>query len=411
MPKILVLCEYYHPDDVAAAKFYTDFCEGLTDKGWEVEVWPANRSCHHYQDQYPLQKEDRNGVVVRRIWRPAWRQHSFWGRILNSLWTQKYWWWRLAFSFGVRPDVILTGTAPLFGILLSPFLRFLRPKARIVHWCFDLYPEIAIGDGLIAEKGIIAKVIRFFLKRAYRSCDLVADLGPCMGRLLNRYSTKPSVTLNLWSTLEPPERLAYESSERREIFGESSLGLFYSGSFGRGHDFYLTLKLARLMRGSAIFTYSDRGSRLNDLKGAVNPEDTNIRFAPFAPPDRLLARLSAPDVQIVSLRPEWSGMMVPSKFFGALAVGRPVLFEGSEDSDIALWIKEYGLGWVLKADNLDFVAEELLRFSKNQDRKNDMFKHCHEIYQAHFTKKAVMDKWDYELRALLSPTPLTNQEK
>lgn len=258
MPKILVLCEYFRPDDVAAAKFYTDFCEGLVDKGWEVEVWPTNRSCHYYKEHYTLQKEDQKGVLIRRIWRPAWSQHSFWGRVLNSIWTQKLWWWRLAFSPSVRPDVILTGTAPLFGVLLSPFLRLLRPKARIVHWCFDLYPEIAIGDGLIDEKGIIAKMIRFFLKRAYRSSDLIADLGPCMGGLLNRYSTKPSVTLNLWSTLEPSDPLACENSERREIFGESPLGLFYSGSFGRGHDFYLTLKLARLMRGSAIFAYSDR---------------------------------------------------------------------------------------------------------------------------------------------------------
>ena len=30
--------------------------------------------------------------------------------------------------------------------------------------------------------------------------------------------------------------------------------------------------------------------------------------------------------------------MVPSKFFGALSMGRPVLFCGSPDSDIAYWI-------------------------------------------------------------------------
>jgi len=43
-----------------------------------------------------------------------------------------------------------------------------------------------------------------------------------------------------------------------------------------------------------------------------------------------------------------------------------------------------------------------LQFSQDPKRKNEMFRHCHSIYQAFFSKKAVIDKWDSELRALLS---------
>jgi glycosyltransferase involved in cell wall biosynthesis len=93
--------------------------------------------------------------------------------------------------------------------------------------------------------------------------------------------------------------------------------------------------------------------------------------------------------------------VVPSKFFGALAAGRPVLFEGEDSSAIAQWIKEHKVGWVLNQSNLELVAKELIRFSKDESAKASMFKHCHEVYQTHFSKKTVIDRWDKELRALL----------
>ena len=64
-------------------------------------------------------------------------------------------------------------------------------------------------------------------------------------------------------------------------------------------------KLTTGRSSQAVFVYGVRGSRLEELKKAITPEDTNIRFADFAPPEHLAARLSAPDVHIVSLRPEW----------------------------------------------------------------------------------------------------------
>ncbi len=402
MFKILVLYDHYYPDDVVSALLYADFCDGLFERGWDVEIWPSNRACHNPEKTYSLKSEVRNGVLVRRVWKPEIRQHTFLGRIITNIWVLIYWWLRLLFSPSLKPNVILTGSNPIFTMLLSPLLKFLRPNTRIAHWCYDLYPEVAIADGLVGEKGIFIRAIRFLLKWAYRSCDLVVDLGSCMRGLLTGYSMKSGVTLTPWALEEPSEPLHFDPSERKELFGESTLGLLYSGSFGRAHDYVLTLKLARLMRISAVFTFSARGSRLDELKQAVNPEDTNIHFAPFAPPDRLSVRLSAPDVHVVSLRSEWSGMVVPSKFFGALAAGRPVLFEGSETSDIAKWIKEYGVGWVLKSDNLDSVAKELIRFSKDQKQKTAIFKHCHSVYQTHFSKKSIVGKWNLELKSLIA---------
>ena len=66
----------------------------------------------------------------------------------------------------------------------------------------------------------------------------------------------------------------------------------------------------------------------------------------------LEVRLSAADIHVVTLRDEWTGTVVPSKFFGALAVGRPVLFAGSPKSAVARWIVKHRVGWVLTESSM-----------------------------------------------------------
>ncbi|HEY5038826.1 MAG TPA: glycosyltransferase family 4 protein, partial [bacterium] len=430
MPKILILYHYYHPDDVAGAQQFTGMAEGLTQKGWEIETWPCNRSCHHSGMSYSLKPETVNGVLIRRVWRPDFNQHKFLGRILNALWVEGA--WKLRIWFGKAPDIVIIGTDPIFALLLAPLIRLRWPKTKIVHWCFDMYPEYPIADGMVRENSLLVKIIRFFMKKAYGACDLISDLGPCMREALSRYPCKVLTTHTPWALEEPSEPLAIDPAERKALFGEAKLGLLYSGNFGRPHSYALTLALARKTRerpiaepineavagsgfparhkhdtpsnlrvgGQVSFAYSCRGSRLDELKEAVTPEDTNIRFVGFAPPERLAARLSAPDIHLVSLGPEWNGIVVPSKFFGALAAGRPVLFEGDERSSVAVWIKQYKVGWVLTQDNLDKTAQELIAFSSDPAGKAEMLKHCHEVYQAHFSKKVVSDRWDLELNGL-----------
>ncbi len=402
MSKLLILYHFYHPDDVVSATHFTEFCEGMSSRGHEVEVWPANRTCHQSSINYGVKPENVNGVKIHRIWRPNFNQHSFIGRILNSFWMQKAWWWRLAFTPSYEPDLILLGTDPIFAIMIAPWFRLIRPNVKIVHWVYDMHPEAAIADGLVGLRNPLLWILEKLMRKGYRSSDLTVDIGPCMRKRLAGYPYKNQATLTPWALEEPLGPLPINIKERESLFGEAKIGLLYSGSFGRAHNFYLTLKLARQMKGfGVVVTYSVRGSRLGDLKEAVNAEDTNIRFVDFAPSEKLLARLSAPDVHIVSLRPEWSGIVVPSKFFGALAVGRPVLFEGPKDSDVAQWIKDYQVGWVLEPENMKEVQTELLRFLADPAKKAEMFKHCHRVYQRYFSKKAVLDAWADDLKTLL----------
>lgn len=160
------------------------------------------------------------------------------------------------------------------------------------------------------------------------------------------------------------------------------------------------------MRGTSIkFAFSVRGNRTEELRRAVSGQDENISFVAFADESRLEARLSAADIHIVSLREEWTGAVVPSKFFGALAAGRPVLFAGSSRSSVARWIREYRVGWVLNNESQSEVAAELCRLAEQPEELCRLFGHCHTIYQNHFSRNRVIDGFEQELRAIIPDRP------
>jgi glycosyltransferase involved in cell wall biosynthesis len=152
------------------------------------------------------------------------------------------------------------------------------------------------------------------------------------------------------------------------------------------------------------FCFGVRGNRAEELRAAVRPDDSNVSLAPFAPEATLTRRLTAADIHLVSLRNEWTGSVVPSKFFGALAAGRPVIFAGGRDAAIARWIAEHKVGWVLDDRSEEAIAVELRRLAAEPERLAALQEHCHRVYQRHFCRQHTLDAWDRELRSLLPGT-------
>jgi glycosyltransferase involved in cell wall biosynthesis len=402
-PRLAALYHYFHPDDVVSARHFSDFCQELVARGWQVEALPCTASCRDEKKAYRRLEEWR-GVSIRRVWRPGFRQASPWGRMLNAAWMILAWSLVMAGRrTGTRPDVLIIGTDPVLSVLVSLAVKRFRPAVRVVHWCYDLYPEAATAEGILSEESLAVRSLKRLLREAYRTCDLVVDLGSCMRTRLEAYEHGcRKATLVPWALSEPPDILRPDHGVRAELFGNAALGLLYSGNFGRAHCYEEFLELARLLRDEKIrFCFGVRGNRASELQAAVRDADGNVRLAGFAPESELARRLAAADIHLVSLRPDWTGVVVPSKFFGSLAAGRPVIFAGSRDAAVAQWIEAYGVGWVLDRSSRDKVARDLRHLASRREELTMLQRRCHDVYHAHFSRRRIMDRWDLELRTLL----------
>jgi glycosyltransferase involved in cell wall biosynthesis len=299
-------------------------------------------------------------------------------------------------------DVVIIGTDPILSVAVATPWRLLRPSRKIVHWCLDLYPEAAVADGIL-KPGLLLNLLRRFMAMSYRRVDLLVDIGECMGKLLSAYSSAASrARLWPWALVEPAAVTEVNPLERKAVFGRSKLAIMYSGNFGRAHSFVELLAIARQMRDvDAHFSLSIRGNRMAEVQAAITSDDRNISFAPFAPAGQLEARLSSADIHVVSLRPEWTGTVVPSKFFGALAAGRPVLFIGSEQCCIAQIIRHHGLGWVCSPGGEAEIARQLGDLANDMNSLRSLQERCHQAYRSHFSRETVLDAFDRNLRNLL----------
>jgi len=408
---VYLLYHFFHPDDVVSARLFSDLAEELTEAGYEVTALPSIRSCHGSKVRLQ-QRQFWAGGQIHRVWRPNWPQQKTWGRFGNALCMLLVWTWRAAIMPRRRGEIMIVGTDPVLSVLIAISWRLLRPRAKIVHWCHDLYPHAAVAESMVKADSLLVRAIEFALRIAYRRCDVIADLGICMRRLLieaggdsegarvAKPATEPEwrsgryATLVPWSLVEPSEPAEPDPLVREQLFGQARLGLLYSGNFGRAHCFDTVLALARQLRDEDVgFCFAGRGLRLDAVRAAVTAEEKNIRFAGFADEDQLAARLAAADIHLVTLRENWTGTVVPSKFFGALAAGRPVLFAGSADSAIAQWIEEFGVGWVLNDQTVAEVADELRLMIADGQSQERLRQRCFDVYHREFSRRVQIDRW------------------
>ena len=319
------------------------------------------------------------------------------------MWMICAWFLRFLFNPGKRPQVVLIGTDPVLGLIASIGIRAVDPKVKIAHWCFDLYPEAAAADKKIKDNSWGYRFLNWMMNCAYRACDLIVDLGSCMRQRLEKYSSNAvRETLTPWAFYEPAQVRPADPKEKCNMFGDASLGILYSGNFGLAHSADLVGQLACGLAAEKIrFSFSIRGHGEKAFRKKCLDNQWPISFAEFVSEERLNLRLEAADIHIVSLKSDWTGTVVPSKFFGALAAGRPVIFEGSEDSAVALWIQKYELGWVLTPQSLDSVRDSIKRISQSPEDLRRLQEHCHRIYQQFFSRQLVTSKWNELLQNLV----------
>lgn len=400
----VLLYHFFYPDDVVSARHFSDFAEELVKRGWNVKVLTSNRYCRHPDKKIPLDKEYWKGIEIIRVSRPGWNQANDIFRILNSLWIIVR--WVVKFARLPKCDAVIVGSDPQFSQFIFPILKILKKQKVLVYWCFDVYPDAIIANAGKGFKKWIAYAVKFLIrKKLYHFLDLMVDIGPCMRKRLEVYNDKvPQVTLTPWALVEPEKINEPDPQMRYELFGDAKLALLYSGNMGKAHDFSLFLELARRVRKyepKITFCFACRGNRHEELKRAIRGDDFNIKLVPFAKESELEKRLNSADIHLISLRPEWEGIVVPSKFFGSLASGKPLLYAGPESSSIGKWILDFKIGFILKKENIDDIQQMLLEYADSPKKLEEMGKRAFDIYHQLFSKKVVMDEWDRVLRNMI----------
>src|SRR5262249_37416714 len=118
-----------------------------------------------------------------------------------------------------------------------------------------------------------------------------------------------------------------------------------------------------------------------------------FRFVSYQDHGLLKYSLGVPDVHWISLRPDLEGLIVPSKFFGIAAAGRPVIAITAEDGDVARLVRRHACGLVIVPGNGDVLADALIRLSADAEATRAMGRRARAMLDAQFKRQQAFARW------------------
>jgi len=363
MPSILFINRVYPPESGATGRVLEYVAHGFVAAGWDVSVLTTAG------ERADAGEEIRGGVKVIRI-ASGFSKKSLIARALGyALMIPSL---LLKALMLPRADVVVTKTDPPMLLILGPFMKVLK-GSKLIHWAQDLYPEIAEEAGVLPKGGaggMVTALLRLLSSLSMRSHDLTLAVGRCMvGHVKARGI--PDERIRVVTNAGVEDDIVPVSCENNDFRKRHGLeGMFvveYSGNLGRAHDFGTVLEAARLLeeRGESgvRFLFVGSGPGEGMLRGEVARVGlSSFVFLPPQPVALLSESLGAGDLHLVTMKSEMAGLVVPSKFYGVMAAGRPCLFVGPDGSEVARVIREQGVGEVIAPGDAQALVMAILRY-------------------------------------------------
>ena len=370
--RILLLNQFFWPDSAATSQLLTDLARGLAAEGHTVYAISADGG-------YAVSAAgDPPPVEIHRVRALPFVRGKL-GRILSYL----------SFYVGAavrgltlpRPDLVLTLTTPPLLSVLGTLIHTLR-GARHFIWEMDVYPDVAIDLNYFKAGGLADRLTGFFADLSRRRADGIIALGECMKQRLVRRGIDPSriVVADNWAdaaAIQPQSRPG----------DPDQLVLLYSGNLGLAHDLdTLTGSILQLKGDDRFrFLFVGSGGRRQELADFCTAEAiTSVELRPYVQRDSLSQSLSAGDIGLVTQREACCGSVVPSKVYGIMAAGRPVLFIGPREATPARIVERFSCGWHVNCNDTGALTALLRYLASNPAEVAQAGAHARQALLDHF---------------------------
>lgn len=354
--KMLFINQFFWPDSSATSQQLTDLVSALERRGVEVSVLCGDGGGYAAAGgtEVPAAKVYR----VKAL--PFTRGRL--GRVLSYL---SFYGSALLRGLTLpKVDVVVSMTTPPLISLLGGAIKLTRGSRHFI-WEQDLYPEVAIDLAYLKPGGLVHRITSMLADAVRRQADGILVLGSCMrDRLVARGVPAAKIAIaEHWASsaaITPMPRPGKPDE----------LVLLYSGNLGLAHDL-ATIEgaMLRLRNDPAFrFLFAGTGGKRSELAAFAKEHDIqNIELRPFVARDRLSQGLAAGDIGLVTQTEASCGALVPSKVYGILAAGRPLLFIGPRSATPAQLIERHGCGWHVPCGDVDGLTALLLHLADHPE--------------------------------------------
>jgi colanic acid biosynthesis glycosyl transferase WcaI len=370
--KILLITQVFYPDEVSTANLFTNLCSVLVEDHIDVEVWCS-------QPSYTvLEKQPKSiilhGIKIFFLASTNFSKTNLLGRLTNYFtFTISV---VLKLIFSRQKTVVLTHTTPpSLGIVISFICSFKRRK--FVYILLDIFPEGLVRLRKVSKHNILIRFWQYLFILSLKKSMKIVVIGRDMKEWLRdvcQYALTKTEYIPLWQD----EKLISPSEYHQNAFviENNLIGKFvvqYSGNMGLWNEMNTMGKAVRENLRDIVFMFVGGGMRKKELLDVISTNDLgNVIIMPFQPNEKFNTILTACHVGLVTMRDKLEGMAVPSKIYGIMAAGIPVIALVPLNSEIAFIVKEENCGFVVKPGDLDEFIRVICLLRSDENLRKQM---------------------------------------
>lgn len=405
---LLIYAHYYYPDVASTGQILTELAEGLNDTFHTTVICTVpsyTGKISRYYRKHKYYYENINGVDVLRIRVPEFRKSFALSRILNIT---SYFFSAIAATFRVeRQDYVFTiSQPPILGGLLGVIGKKIK-HAKLIYNIQDFNPEQVQAVGFTHNK-LILNTMLLLDKYSCKRADKIIVVGRDMVETLKcRFASPvPYAYINNWINEEeivPLSSAHPKVEEFKEKYGlKDKFVIMYSGNIGLYYDLNNILRIIEGFREdkNVAFAFIGEGSVLEELKSyQVKKNLTNVVFIPYQQKSDLVYSLNAGDVHFVVNAKGIKGVSVPSKLYGVMAVGKPVLGILEEGSEARMIVEEAGCGISALPGDYEAITALIEKYInlKDSDEIQEMGMRGREYLSENLTRRVSIEKYRDEI--------------
>ena len=346
--RVLLLNLYYPPDTSATAKMTHSVVEALS-VSHEVTVLCGRPSYDPTERRAwrPYRTEFAGRTRIIRAGSTDFPRFEMKKRVVNYL---SYVALAIPRAVFAPCDVVVAMTDPPFQGIVGAIVAMLKRKP-FVYNIRDLYPDMAVGGSIVAPgrpARIWEKLHRWALRRATRAIVLGEDMRAHI--VAKGVEAARVVIVRDGAEILPPNT-SFPSPDPevvRAIRGNFSFVIVHAGNLGFYGAWNTLVTAARNLANEGVgLVFVGDGAQRSQIE-AVAAGSSNIRFLEFFPASKIPSVLAAADAHVITVKRGLEGVVVPSKMYGILAAGKPIVAVAPKETDaVSLGIQQ---GFAVAAD-------------------------------------------------------------
>ena len=346
--ELWIVSELFYPDETATGFYMTNIAEHLA-KGQTINVICGSDIYEKGTKLIASNQYFSENLKIHRIKVLSLDKN----RILSRIFRFIYLTIALAIHMMMkikRYDRVLLVTNPAFIVPLASFLSRIKgfELSILVH---DVFPENLIPAQILKPGTIVYNILNSLFNWAYKSVDKIIVLGRDMQEVFLKKigkNTDKIIVIENWSDIHAVFPQQVDSAVVYENLELNNKIIFqYAGNIGRLQGLSELLDIISEVSNTKLhFIFLGEGAFKDKLILKANALSlSNVSFCSSFKRSKQNLYLNACDVAIVAINEEMFGLGVPSKSYNIMAAGKPILYIGNKDGEIALAIREYNIGW------------------------------------------------------------------